>query len=139
MRGGGHGGHTMRWNATRPQISVIALLTAVALVLGEILPAQRVNLSLSADDVGGAIMPPGMIMTRDPPGQAMRDMSDVNPDLVSYDASASARGDRTLVPPIEGGVKVFDLETSVIRWNILSQGSVLAYAFNKQVPGPRIG
>ena len=37
-----------------------------------------------------------------------------------------------------GGVRVFRLETSVIRWNILSDERVHAYAFNRQVPGPRI-
>ncbi len=57
----------MRWNVTRPQLAVVALLTVIALVLGVILPAQRVNLTLSADDVGGAIVPPRMIMTRDTP------------------------------------------------------------------------
>jgi FtsP/CotA-like multicopper oxidase with cupredoxin domain len=43
-----------------------------------------------------------------------------------------------LVPRIEGGVKVFELETSVIKWNILANARVAAYAFNNQVPGPRI-
>jgi FtsP/CotA-like multicopper oxidase with cupredoxin domain len=39
---------------------------------------------------------------------------------------------------VEGGVKVYDLETSVIGWSILPDERVLAYAFNGQVPGPRI-
>ena len=43
-----------------------------------------------------------------------------------------------LEPRIEDGVKVFDLETSVIEWNILPDEPVMAYAFNQQVPGPRI-
>ncbi|TJV70083.1 MAG: copper oxidase, partial [Mesorhizobium sp.] len=48
------------------------------------------------------------------------------------------RGDRRLEPRIEGGVKVFDLETSVIRWAILPDVRVDAYAINGQVPGPRL-
>lgn len=139
--GSGHGarhGKGMRWNVTRPQLSVVALLTMIAVVLGVILPAQKVNLTLSAADVGGAIMPPGMVMTRDTPGRAMRDMSAINPDLAAYTAPVSARGDRPLTPHIEGGVKVFELETSVINWNILTNERVRAYAFNHQVPGPRI-
>ena len=36
-------------------------------------------------------------------------------------------------------MKVFDLSTSVIGWNILPYERVQAYAFNRQVPGPRIG
>jgi FtsP/CotA-like multicopper oxidase with cupredoxin domain len=35
-------------------------------------------------------------------------------------------------------VKEFDLEVSVIKWNILPYKQVMAYAFNRQVPGPRI-
>jgi FtsP/CotA-like multicopper oxidase with cupredoxin domain len=131
-----HGG--TRWDVTRPQLSAVALLTVLAAVLGVVLPAQKVNLTLSADDVGGAIMPPGMVMTRDTPGEAMRDMSAIDPDESSYTAPASARGDRPLTPELVGGVKVFRLETSVIRWNILSYERVHAYAFNRQVPGPRI-
>jgi FtsP/CotA-like multicopper oxidase with cupredoxin domain len=132
------GAHAMRWNVTRPQLAVVSLLTVLALVLGIILPAQKVNLTLSADDVGGAIMPPGMIMARDTPGQAMRDMSAIDPELASYTAPANARGDQTLAARLQNGVKVFELTTSVIRWNILSYEQVEAYAFNRQVPGPRI-
>jgi FtsP/CotA-like multicopper oxidase with cupredoxin domain len=35
-------------------------------------------------------------------------------------------------------VKVFDLTTSVITWNILPGTPVTAYAINRQVPGPRL-
>ena len=35
-------------------------------------------------------------------------------------------------------MKVYDLETSVIEWRILPSERVMAYAFNRQVPGPRI-
>jgi FtsP/CotA-like multicopper oxidase with cupredoxin domain len=134
----GHGRHALKWDVTRPQLAVVAQLTLLALVAGVVLPAQKVNLSLSADDVDGAIMAPGMIMARDTPAEAMRDMSAIDPDLASYTAPESARGDQPLPPRSEGGVKVFDLEASVIRWNILSYERVHAYAFNRQVPGPRI-
>ena len=39
---------------------------------------------------------------------------------------------------MENGVKAFDLDTSVIRWTILPGITGAAYAFNGQVPGPRI-
>ena len=64
-------------------------------------------------------MAPGMIMTRDTPGEAMRDMAAVDPDAIRFTAPTDARGDQELAPRIEDGVKVFDLETSVIEWNIL--------------------
>jgi manganese oxidase len=100
--------------------------------------ASYTNLRLSARDDGGAIMPPGMIMTYDTPGQSMRDMAAVDPRTVSYTAPPDARGDQPLEPRIENGVKVFDLDVSVIKWNILPYEQVMAYAFNHQVPGPRI-
>jgi manganese oxidase len=133
-----HDGHAMQSDVTRPQLAAVALVTTIMLVGGLALPGLFVNLSLSARDVGGVIMPPGMIMTRDTPGEAMRDMSAVLPKYVSYTAPAEAQGDQPLEPRLENGVKVFELNTSVIRWNILDDEQVLAYTFNEQVPGPRI-
>ena len=49
-----------------------------------------------------------------------------------------ARGAQALQPTIAGGVKEFALTTSLIRWNILPDVQVAAYAYNNQVPGPSI-
>ena len=125
-------------NVTRPQLAVVGLLTVLALVASVVIPAQFVNLTYSAEDVGGAIMPPGMVMSRDTPAAAMREMSAVDPGEVSYTAPAEARGDQALEPRIEDGAKVFDLTASVIEWNILPGQQVEAYALNEQVPGPRL-
>lgn len=137
-----HGGMTMDLTAatrvTRAQRWGMAFISIVGLAAGLIYSASFTNLNLSSRDVGGAIMPPGMIMLRDTPGAAMRDMSAIDPRKVSYTAPADARGDQTLQPRVENGVKVFDLTTSVIKWNILPNKQVMAYAFNQQVPGPRI-
>lgn len=123
---------------TRPQLTAMAIASIVALTAGLLWSASTTNLTLSALDVGGAVMPPGMIMSRDLPGAAMRDMAAVDPNDVSYRASPNAQGDQVLSPRLEGNVKVFDLEVSVIEWWILPDKPVLAYAFNHQVPGPRI-
>ena len=123
---------------TRPQLMVVTLLTLLALGAGVAIPASFVNLSYSAEDVGGVIMPPGMVMSRDTPAGAMREMSAVNPDEVRYEAPEAAAGGAPLEPEVVNGTKVFDLETSVIGWNILPDQQVEAYAFNQQVPGPQI-
>jgi FtsP/CotA-like multicopper oxidase with cupredoxin domain len=60
----------------------------------------------------------------------MRDMAAVDPRDVTLRFDLATR--------IENGVKVFDLETSVIRWQILPKTWVNAYAFNGQVPGPTL-
>lgn len=138
--GGKHGGHdgAMSTDLTRPQLAAVGGISVLLLLTGMAAPANFVNMSLSARDVGGAIMPPGMIMDRDTPGEAMRDMAAVPPRFVTATYGLDKRGDQELTPRIEDGVKVFDLETSVIRWQILPNVSMEAFAFNGQVPGPRL-
>jgi FtsP/CotA-like multicopper oxidase with cupredoxin domain len=123
---------------TRTQVAAVTACSLLALVAGMYVPAIRTNFRLSAIRVGLPIMPPGMIMTPDSPREAMRDMAAADPRLVTYEAPADARGDRPLVPRMEGDVKVFDFDASVIRWNILPWKTVTAYAINRQVPGPRL-
>jgi manganese oxidase len=103
-----------------------------------VIPGFSVNLRLSARDVNGSIMPPGMIDTFDLSGEAMREMAAVKPSQVTYVASKDAKGDQLLQPRVENGIKVFDIEASVIRWNILPEVAAEAYAYNRQVPGPRL-
>jgi manganese oxidase len=128
----------MEPDATVPQLAAFGGVSVLALALGMIAPANWVNLTLSARDVGGAIMPPGMIMDRDTPAAAMLDMAAVHPRLITASHDLEVRGDRELEARMENGVKVFDLETSVIRWAILPDVKVDAYAINGQVPGPRL-
>jgi manganese oxidase len=137
----GTGGHSMMHmtsDVTRPQLVAVTVLTILALLAGILWSASFTDLRIGAHDVDGAVMPPGMIMTWDTPAESMKDMAAVDPDDIRYTASADAQGDQLLQPRIENGVKVFDLETSVIQWNILGYEQVMAYTFNRQVPGPRI-
>jgi len=137
----GHGakaGHAMTSPVTRAQLAAVSAISILALALGMIAPANWVNLRLSAREVGGAIMPPGMIMDRDTPAEAMRDMAAVDPRQVTARYGLAVHGARDLQPRLEHGVKVFTLTTSVIRWTILPGVTVDAYAFNGQVPGPTI-
>jgi manganese oxidase len=140
---GANGGHGPQHGSraeppTRPQLVAVSLCTTLLLLFGMALPALFVNMRLSARDVGGAIMPPGMIMGWDTPGDAMRDMAAIHPRLVRAKAAAADRGDRPLEGVVVDGVRQFELETSVVRWNILPNVPVEAYAFNGQVPGPRL-
>jgi FtsP/CotA-like multicopper oxidase with cupredoxin domain len=123
---------------TGPQLVTMSIASVLALTIGLLYPAYRVNLGLSAEDVGGVVMPPGMVMTRDTPGEAMREMAAVDPGEVDHIAPTTARGAQPLEPRLEGDTKVFDLDISVIKWNILPDEQVMAYAFNRQVPGPTI-
>jgi uncharacterized cupredoxin-like copper-binding protein len=135
---GKHHGHAMKSDATVPQIAAFSGVSALILLIGMAGPANWINLTLSAREVGGVIMPPGMVMTRDTPADAMRDMAAVDPNLVSGGYDLKARGDRELPFRMENGVKVFALKPSVIRWTVLPGVTVDAYAYNGQIPGPRI-
>jgi FtsP/CotA-like multicopper oxidase with cupredoxin domain len=54
------------------------------------------------------------------------------------DAAWDARGNQPLTPTLDGGVKEFRLTAGVVRWSILPDVHVGAYAYNGQVPGPEI-
>jgi hypothetical protein len=136
--GGQHAGHDIKSDPTRPQLAAVAGVSILALTIGMVAPANWVNLRLSARAVGGAMMPPGMIMDRNTPAEAMLDMAAVDPRDVVARYGLDTRGDRDLESRIEGDVRVFELDTSVIRWTILPGVTVDAYAFNGQVPGPRL-
>ena len=123
---------------TRPQLAAVTVLTVLFLVGAFVFAISRYNLTLSAHEVGGLVMPPGMVMDRETSAESMRDMAAINPKGVDHRAAKDAKGDQLLQPRIENGVKVFELETSVIKWHILPDLEVMAYAFNRQVPGPRI-
>ena len=132
------GGMSMKSDATKPQVVALGMVSLVALAAGMVGPANYVNMRLSTRDVGDSIMPPGMIMDRTTPGEAMRDMAATNPNDVRASYGLNARGDRPLAFRMENGVKVFDLTASVIRWTILPGVTVDGYAYNGQIPGPRI-
>ncbi|TIQ47360.1 DUF4396 domain-containing protein [Mesorhizobium sp.] len=131
-------GHHIRSDATTPQIAALGAVSALALALGTAAPANWLNLRLSAREVGGVIMPQGMIMDRDTPADTMRDMAAADPRLVTASYGLAARGDQDLPFRMENGVKVFELRSSVVRWHILPDVTVDAYAYNGQIPGPRI-
>ncbi|MFA5955991.1 DUF4396 domain-containing protein [Hyphomicrobium sp.] len=130
--------HDMQNAATRPQLVAVTVFSLLMLLAGMTLPSAFFNLRLTAEEVGGTIMPPGMIMTQETSAAAMLDMAAVDPRQVTASYGLDKRGAQTLAPRIESGVKIFDLETSVIRWQILPSIFVDAYAYNGQVPGPTL-
>ena len=107
----GQGAMAMASQATGPQVAAVTALSLLALVVAAVFSISYANLTLSARDVGGLVMPPGMIMTRETSAEAMRDMAAVDLRDVAHAAPADARGDQPLEPRLEGGVKVFDLES----------------------------
>ena len=54
-----HAGMQMGSDVTRPQLAVMTLASLLALIAGLIFSASYANLSISAPQVEGAVMPPG--------------------------------------------------------------------------------
>ena len=85
------GHHDMKSDATLPQLVALGGLSLLALVIGLVAPANWINMRLSARDVGGVSMPPGMIMDRNTSADAMRDMAAIDPRRA---AASYGLGDR---------------------------------------------
>ena len=83
---------------------------------------------------------PGMMGMEHGPGAEGMGGHDMSPVDVSNAPAAGpeARGGQPLQPTIQDGIKEFELTTGVVRWNILPDVEVGAYAYNGQVPGPLI-
>jgi FtsP/CotA-like multicopper oxidase with cupredoxin domain len=58
--------------------------------------------------------------------------------IKSFPAPTEGKGNQPLAPRLENGVKVFDLETSIVQWEVEPGRRVEAWAYNGQVPGPQI-
>jgi manganese oxidase len=89
----------------------LAVVSFLAPLISMLAPANWINMTLSARDVGG----PGMIMNRNTSADAMRDMAAVDPRLVSASYDLGVQGDQELPFEREGIVKVFDLHTTLMR------------------------
>jgi FtsP/CotA-like multicopper oxidase with cupredoxin domain len=126
-----------------------ALFTALALASGITLasenpeagqpaPAggheQHMRMPQAPDDM------PGMMGMEHVPGTEGIGGHDMSPVDVSAAPAAEpdARGGQLLQPTLQDSVKEFELTTGVVRWHILPNVEVGAYAYNGQVPGPLI-
>jgi FtsP/CotA-like multicopper oxidase with cupredoxin domain len=58
--------------------------------------------------------------------------------IKAFPAPTEGKGNQILAPRIENGVKVFDLESSKMQWEVEPGRKVEAWAYNGQVPGPQI-
>ena len=129
--------------ASNPEIAAVTLLSILMLIGGILFAAQYGNFSMRGAAgtpalTSTAAMPAGIVMSTTQSTESMRGMAAVDPTDISYTAEVDARGDQPLPPQMEHGVKVFHLETSIIKWHILPDTAVAAFAYNKQVPGPLI-
>lgn len=118
-----------------------AVLAAVAVGACSARPTSQPSTALAPTAAGaGSAIHDITSTTREPAqlgGGGGHDMSPV--DVADAPAAAaSARGMEPLEPTVVDGAKEFHIRASVVRWNILPNVQVGAYAYNEQVPGPEI-
>ena len=56
----------------------------------------------------------------------------------AFPATTQGTGGIVLAPRVVGGVKVFELTTKAVRWEVSPGEFVEGYAFNGQIPGPQL-
>jgi FtsP/CotA-like multicopper oxidase with cupredoxin domain len=120
---------------------VLMSATVAAGVADADVVSNRLQLAQAHGQHQQMMMPemPGMTgMAHEPAATAMgHDMSPVDVSGVPS-TGPDARGGALLEPTLRDGVKEFELTTAIVRWNILPEVEVGAYAYNGQVPGPLI-
>src|SRR5205823_6360582 len=57
---------------------------------------------------------------------------------VAFPAKTEGLGDQVLQPTMDNGVKVFDLVSKQVRWEVSPGQFEDAFAYNGQVPGPQL-
>lgn len=123
---------------SKPEIFAMSLLSVITLATGVFISYVYGSFMMRFPEQGGTYMPPGMIMERNATTEQMTDMQAVDDRAVLNEASPDATGDVPLTPQIVHGVKVFHLTAGITKWWILPNVSVLAYAYNGEIPGPQI-
>ena len=58
--------------------------------------------------------------------------------IKAFPAKTAGKGNQLISPRLDGGVKVYELTASEIKWEISLGNFVKAMAYNGQVPGPQI-
>ncbi|AHG89456.1 multicopper oxidase type 3 [Gemmatirosa kalamazoonensis] len=58
--------------------------------------------------------------------------------IKAFPAKTQGKGNQLMKPRMDGGVKVFELTASVMKWETAPGQWVEAWAYNEQVPGPQI-
>ena len=58
--------------------------------------------------------------------------------IKAFPAKTAGKGNQPITPRMDGGVKVYDLTASEMKWEVSPGNFVTALAYNGQVPGPQI-
>lgn len=112
------------------------LFTSLALILSACAPAETPNTMPMQDNTAmtGVTPTPGSMMAENP--EAAHMMSPITAPNVQ--PATESKGGQPLEYRVEEGVKVFELTTKAVQWEILDGVTITAYTYNGTVPGPMI-
>ena len=109
-------------------IFVILILFIIVLLLVKTNTKESANIKLKSA--------PAQLTTSGENEAAVKAMEAISSDKVPL--AKELKGLQVLKYTLENGVKVFNLEAAPIRWPILKDTTVTAWAYNGMVPGPLI-
>jgi FtsP/CotA-like multicopper oxidase with cupredoxin domain len=108
-----------------------------------VLPATVAAISGCTDSSTAAAQPPKSPATPPTPplsARARADQMDAMHEagVKAFPAKTAGKGNQLMSPRLVGGVKVYELTSSEIEWEVEPGKKVKAWAYNGQVPGPQI-
>lgn len=108
----------------------------LALILSACAPAAQPDNAMPMNNNGSPMMTatPGSMMVENP--EAAHMMEPITAPNVQ--PATESTGGQPLEFRVESGVKIFELTTKAVQWNILDDVTVTAYTYNGTVPGPLI-
>jgi FtsP/CotA-like multicopper oxidase with cupredoxin domain len=119
----------------RKALCGLTVIAALSLVLSSCAPTPRPTVTATGSDHTIAPQPAAPA----PPQVDNTTMAAMEEAAVkAFPAKTQGLGGQVLRPRIVDGVKVFDLTTKAIRWEVMPGQFVDAFAYNGQVPGPEI-
>ena len=138
-------------SGSRREFLKTSAVAAVLPAMGGVLTACQKSEKLSAESAAQA--PAGVSPAADanlhdssahkpaaPDPRATADAMDAEHEqgVKSFPAKTAGKGNQPFEPRLEGRVKVFELTTEELQWEVAPGQSVKAWAYNGQVPGPQI-
>jgi FtsP/CotA-like multicopper oxidase with cupredoxin domain len=90
------------------------------------------------DHSGGSTAPNPAVPPKTPAEKAEEMDRMHEAGVKAFPAKTAGKGNQPMAPKMVGGVKVFELTASKIRWEVEPGRTVDAMAYNGQVPGPQI-
>ena len=117
---------------------MLFISVSLALVLSACAPSVNPNNTMPMNNEGSSMMnetpTPGSMLVENP--EAAHMMEPITAPNVQ--PATETKGGQSLEYRVENGVKVFQLTTKAVQWEILNGVTVTAYTYNGTVPGPMI-